>query len=86
MVLEMPKETTINLNLRLPPELHRQLIDSAAARHPRPNSLNSEIIERLRYTFKTAYQPTEPIQLEELQERLAELERAIWGEKADDTV
>jgi hypothetical protein len=80
----MAKETTVNLNLRLPPQLHEQLVDSAAARHPRPNSLNAEIIERLRHTFKTAYRPTEPVSLEELQERLAELERAIWGEKADD--
>ena len=86
MVLLMPKETTINLNLRLPPELHQQLVDSAAARHPRPNSLNHEIIERLRHTFKTAYEPTKPVQLEELHQRLAELERAIWGEKTDEAV
>jgi hypothetical protein len=80
----MAKETTINLNLRLPPELHQQLVDSAGARYPSPISLNREIIERLRYTFKTAYRPTQPVSLEELQERLAELERAVWGEKADD--
>jgi hypothetical protein len=82
----MVKETTIHLNLRLPPQLHEQLVASAGARHPRPNSLNTEIIERLRYTFRTAYKPTEPLQLEDLQERLAELERAIWGEKVDDAV
>ena len=83
MVLEMPKETTVNLNLRLPPELHQQLVDSAAARHPRANSLNSEIIGRLRHSLKTGYQPSQAIQLEELQERLAALERAIWGEKVE---
>jgi hypothetical protein len=80
----MRREPTINLNLRLPGDLHQHLVDSAGARHPTPNSLNSEIIERLRYTFKSAYQPADAVELEELQERVAELERVMWGVKADE--
>ena len=40
------KKADVAINLRLPPELHRRLVKSAAARMPR-NSLNREILERL---------------------------------------
>jgi hypothetical protein len=42
----MIKPTTVNLNLRLPPELHQALVESAAAQNP-PLSLNREIIRLL---------------------------------------
>jgi hypothetical protein len=71
----------LNLRLRLAPELHRQLSDSAKARG---KSLNSEIIERLRYTFADpSYQPTDLFELEELRARLVVLERAVFGEPED---
>ena len=79
----MAKESTINLNLRLPPELHQQLVDSAGARHPRPVSLNTEIIERLRYTFATSFERPK-VTLEDFQERLENMERLIWGGKPDE--
>ena len=48
----MPKQSstkakTVNLMLRLPPELHRALVKSATSQAP-PSSLNGEIIARLR--------------------------------------
>jgi hypothetical protein len=48
----MPKQSstkaakTVNLMLRLPPELHRALVKSATSQAP-PSSLNGEIIARL---------------------------------------
>ena len=67
---------TINITLRLPPELHAQLADLAGARG---KSLNREIVERLTYTLKD-YNPSESIDLEEIHHRLAALERALFGE------
>jgi hypothetical protein len=74
------------LSLRLPPELHEQLVNSASARFPR-NSLNSEILERLRFSFKEELEQFEPFdpeeiqrRLEDTQRRLAALERIIYGE------
>ena len=40
------KTKTVNLMLRLPPELHRALVKSATSQDP-PSSLNGEIIARL---------------------------------------
>ena len=42
----MAKAPTVNLNLRLPPELHQALVESAEAQNP-PVSLNREIIRLL---------------------------------------
>ena len=80
------KQKHVVLSLRLPPDLHEQLVDSATARFPR-NSLNKEIIERLRFSFKEDLELVEPIDTEEIQRlledtqrRLAALERLIYGE------
>ena len=67
-----------NLRLRLPHDLHRHLADSSKARG---TSLNTEIVERLRYTFSDpSYQPADTIDLEDLLRRLGVLERAVFGE------
>jgi hypothetical protein len=71
------KKPHVAFNLRLPPDLHRQLTDSAKARFI---SMNREIVERLGFTFKTGFNLPEPIDLEELERRLTALERAIYGE------
>jgi hypothetical protein len=71
------KKPHVAFNLRLPPDLHRQLTDSAKARFI---SMNREIVERLGFTFKTGFNPPEPIDFEELERRLTALERAIYGE------
>jgi hypothetical protein len=71
------KKSHVAFNLRLPPDLHRQLTDSAKGRFI---SMNREIVERLGFTFKTGFNRPEPIALEELERRLTALERAIYGE------
>ena len=73
----MLKKSLVSFNLRLPPELHQQLADSAKARF---TSINREIVERLSVSFRTAFNPPEPTDLEELARRLAALERLIYGE------
>jgi hypothetical protein len=74
---EMKKHSV--LSLRLPPELHRQLVEWASARYPR-KSLNAEIVERLTRSFNPDYQPIEKDELEDLRERLARIERFIYGD------
>jgi hypothetical protein len=59
----MKKQTTISINLRLPADLHKKLVEAAASASP-PNSLNSEILVRLLESFDTA------VQLEELEEKV----------------
>jgi hypothetical protein len=46
------KPKTVSLVLRLPSELHKALVKSAAAREP-INSLNREIVSRLHDSFET---------------------------------
>ena len=46
--------------LRLPPELHQHVADSAAARGI---SMTREIVERLRYTFERALHINQPKQM-----------------------
>jgi hypothetical protein len=43
----MAKTPTVHVNLRLPPDLHRALVEEAAAQDP-PMSLNSGIVNMLR--------------------------------------
>jgi hypothetical protein len=78
MVLVPDTMDTVTLTLRLPREVHQALVDSAAARR---TSLNSEILDRVRYTFRQEdYRPLGPISdLDEVQARLVALERAIYG-------
>ena len=50
----MKRKTTISINLRLSPDLHKKLAEAAATASP-PHSLNSEILARLFESFeKTA--------------------------------
>jgi hypothetical protein len=42
-----PKVKTVGLMLRLPPDLHRRLIESADS-HEEPKSLNAEIVRLLK--------------------------------------
>ena len=65
---------THNLSLRLPPDLHEHLADSAAGRNV---SINQEIIDRLMNTFKDQYDPAPP--LDEIRARLLRLEQAYFG-------
>jgi hypothetical protein len=75
----MSGKNTVRLMLRLPTELHQRLTDSASARHPRI-SLNSEIIERLLFSYKSEFEPAEPPDLEA---RLAVVERFLFGERKE---
>ena len=74
----MSGESRVKLMLRLPPELHEKLKDTAAARFPRV-SLNAEIIERLGYSFQQGYEPTADA-LQSLEARVVVLERFLFGE------
>ena len=50
----MPKRSkTISINLRLPVDLHKKLVQAAASSSP-VNSLNSEILSRLFESFEAA--------------------------------
>ena len=72
-----------NLTLRLPQALHEHLANSAKARG---KSLNTEIVERLRYTFRDpSYQPPEQADLDDLRERLAVIERVLFGHDPAET-
>ena len=49
----MPRPKTISINLRLPVDLHKKLVEAAASSSP-TNSLNSEILSRLFESFELA--------------------------------
>jgi hypothetical protein len=66
-VAKQKKQATVNLVLRLPPDLHKQLVQLADGQSPR-NSLNREIVGRLYSTVK------EDDKLTELRVRIAALE------------
>jgi hypothetical protein len=42
---------TVNINLRLPADLHKKLVEAGASNSP-PSSLNSEILSRLYESFE----------------------------------
>jgi hypothetical protein len=77
---QMKKKHAI-LSLRLPPDLHQHLADSASARYPR-NSLNAEIVQRLRRSLSDELQfiNSDSEELDDIRRRLAEVERALFGE------
>jgi hypothetical protein len=68
----MAKTPTVNINLRLPPELHRTLVELAASQD---HSLNSEIIALLHKALGIF-----PAETEKLTATLAELEEKITAE------
>jgi hypothetical protein len=45
------KSRTVNINLRLPADLHKKLVEAGASSSP-PTSLNSEILSRLFESFE----------------------------------
>ena len=61
------KSRTVNINLRLPADLHKKLVEAGASNSP-PNSLNSEILSRL---FESFDRPT-----------VAALEKQVKGTEA----
>ena len=63
------KHKAISINLRLPADLHKKLVESAATASP-PHSLNSEILARLLQSFDNAT----AAQLHELEEKVREVE------------
>jgi hypothetical protein len=69
-VAKQKKQAIVNLVLRLPPDLHKQLVQLAAGQSPR-NSLNREIVERLYWSVKAMAEE------DELRERVAALEAQI---------
>ena len=80
-------DQVVRLVLRLPRQLHRKLVQSAAGDSP-PSSLNTEILRRLYETFAdrrgldvdnahSADVLAKTVQ--ELQERIRELEKKIEG-------
>jgi hypothetical protein len=74
----MAKKPTVHINLRIPPELHRLLVQSAGRRRPRAWSLNFEITSRLVDTFgrgRPQDQPDDPFA--EFEGRLAAVEKAL---------
>jgi hypothetical protein len=87
------RPNTINLNLRLPNDLHQMLVEAAESASPR-TSLNSEILARLYRSFDFAPRPGVTLEeryenaasswlqtINEMQERLAELERKFSKDK-----
>ena len=66
----MPKTAkTVNINLRLPADLHKKLVEAAGNTSP-PQSLNSEILARLFETFDRATEA----QVQELEEKVRAVE------------
>ena len=63
----MARSKTISINLRLPADLHKQLVEAAASSSP-ANSLNSEILSRLFDSFED---------VAELETRLSNLEARV---------
>ncbi len=67
----MPKQAkTVSINLRLPFDLHKKLVEAAGDASP-PKSLNSEILSRLFASFDGATE----VQLQELEEKVRAVER-----------
>jgi hypothetical protein len=66
-VAKPKKQATVNLVLRLPSDLHKQLVQLTAGQSPR-NSLNREIVERLYWSVKAMAEE------DELRVRVAALE------------
>ena len=65
----MKGKTAISINLRLPSDLHKKLVQAAAAASP-ANSLNSEILARLFESFDRATEA----EVQELEQKVNELE------------
>ena len=63
----MKRAKTVSINLRLPADLHKKLVETGASNAP-PNSLNSEILSRL---FESFERPT-----------VAALEKQVKGTEA----
>ena len=63
----MPRPKTVSINLRLPADLHKELVEAAASSSP-ANSLNSEILSRLFESFED---------VAELETRLSNLEAQV---------
>ena len=64
----MKRAKTVNINLRLPADLHKKLVEAATSNSP-PTSLNSEVLSRL---FESFERPT-----------VAALEKQVLGAETD---
>jgi hypothetical protein len=65
----MKRIKTVSINLRLPANLHKKLVEAAASTSP-PQSLNSEILARL---FESFDRPTEA-EIQELEGKVRQAE------------